>query len=196
MGERADSGPLAPMLVVSAGIGALLFAGALADHSDIWWPGLIGGVAFALLAYFATSDLLARTRARLDAEAGAALNIYAEGVALITAILAIVVPPLVARRRRRPGVAAHGRAPAQGREVRRAAHPPVTPPKLVLTVIDGLKPSALERAVATGRAPTLKLLMERGMYVDECVAAFPSVTPVARRRSPPGRCRTATTSRR
>jgi hypothetical protein len=50
--------------------------------------------------------------------------------------------------------------------------------KLVLTVIDGLKPSALERAVATGRAPSLGLLMERGTYVDDCVAAFPSVTPV------------------
>ena len=95
MGDRADRGPLATvLLVVSAGIGALLFAGALADHSDIWWPGLIGGVAFALLAYFATSDLLARTRGRLDAEAGAALNIYAEGVALVLAILAILVPPV------------------------------------------------------------------------------------------------------
>lgn len=95
MGERADSGPLATLLlVVSAGIGALLFAGALADHSDNWWPGLIGGVAFALLGYFATSDLLARTRARLDAEAAAALTVYAEGVALIVAILAILAPPL------------------------------------------------------------------------------------------------------
>jgi hypothetical protein len=53
----------------------------------------------------------------------------------------------------------------------------VSPPKLVLTVIDGLKPSALERAVSTGRAPVLGLLMERGTYVDGCVAAFPSVTP-------------------
>ena len=50
--------------------------------------------------------------------------------------------------------------------------------KLVLTVIDGLKPSALERAVSTGRAPALKLLMDRGTYVDACSAAFPSVTPV------------------
>src|SRR3954470_22980799 len=41
-----------------------------------------------------------------------------------------------------------------------------------------MKPAMLERAVATGRAPTLQLLMERGQYVDECVAAFPSVTPV------------------
>src|SRR5688500_9830923 len=41
-----------------------------------------------------------------------------------------------------------------------------------------MKPAMLERAIATGRAPTLKLLMERGTYVDDCVAAFPSVTPV------------------
>jgi Type I phosphodiesterase / nucleotide pyrophosphatase len=52
------------------------------------------------------------------------------------------------------------------------------PPKLVLTVIDGLKPSMLERAVALGQAPTLAAIMERGAYVDDCVAAFPSVTPV------------------
>jgi hypothetical protein len=54
----------------------------------------------------------------------------------------------------------------------------VAPRKLVLTVIDGLKPAMLERAVEQGRAPTLKAIMERGVYVDDCVAAFPSVTPV------------------
>jgi hypothetical protein len=52
------------------------------------------------------------------------------------------------------------------------------PRKLVLTVIDGLKPAMLERAVEQGRAPTLQAIMERGVYVDDCVAAFPSVTPV------------------
>jgi predicted AlkP superfamily pyrophosphatase or phosphodiesterase len=52
------------------------------------------------------------------------------------------------------------------------------PRKLVLCVIDGCKPSMLERAVAVGRAPALKALMQRGVYVDDCVAAFPSVTPV------------------
>ena len=50
--------------------------------------------------------------------------------------------------------------------------------KLVLVVIDAMKPAMLERAVAGGRAPTLKLLLERGQHVDDCVAAFPSVTPV------------------
>src|ERR671932_1330500 len=50
--------------------------------------------------------------------------------------------------------------------------------KLVLAVIDAMKPAMLERAVASGRAPALELLMDRGHYVDDCVAAFPSVTPV------------------
>jgi Type I phosphodiesterase / nucleotide pyrophosphatase len=50
--------------------------------------------------------------------------------------------------------------------------------KLVLVVIDAMKPAMLERAVTAGRAPMLKLLLERGQHVDDCVAAFPSVTPV------------------
>jgi hypothetical protein len=50
--------------------------------------------------------------------------------------------------------------------------------KLVLVVIDAMKPAMLERAIVTGRAPMLQLLIERGEVVDECVAAFPSVTPV------------------
>ncbi len=50
--------------------------------------------------------------------------------------------------------------------------------KLVLVVIDALKPAMLERAIATGRAPALQRIREEGVYVDDCVAAFPSVTPV------------------
>jgi opacity protein-like surface antigen len=41
-----------------------------------------------------------------------------------------------------------------------------------------MKPAMLERAVASGRAPALQALIERGQHVDDCVAAFPSVTPV------------------
>lgn len=51
--------------------------------------------------------------------------------------------------------------------------------KLVLAVIDSLKPELLERAIADGRAPALATLMERGVYVRDCVSTFPSVTPVA-----------------
>jgi len=50
--------------------------------------------------------------------------------------------------------------------------------KLVLVVIDALKPSMLERAIASGRAPALARIREEGVYVDDCVAPFPSVTPV------------------
>jgi len=50
--------------------------------------------------------------------------------------------------------------------------------KLVLVVVDALKPAMLERAIASGRAPALARIREEGVYVDDCVAAFPSVTPV------------------
>src|ERR1700724_315079 len=52
------------------------------------------------------------------------------------------------------------------------------PSKLVLCVIDAMAPEMLERTVASGAAPVLERLMERGLYVPDCVAAFPSVTPV------------------
>ncbi len=54
----------------------------------------------------------------------------------------------------------------------------MTPPKLVLCVIDAMAPAMLERAVAEGAAPVLGELMRRGRYVPDCAAAFPSVTPV------------------
>ena len=50
--------------------------------------------------------------------------------------------------------------------------------KLVLAVIDSLKPEMLDRAIAAGRAPVLAGLVDRGLYVPDCVAAFPSLTPV------------------
>src|SRR5690242_860787 len=53
------------------------------------------------------------------------------------------------------------------------------PKKLVLAVIDSLKPEMLDRAVAEGRAPALQAVMERGTYVRDCVSCYPSVTPVA-----------------
>jgi predicted AlkP superfamily pyrophosphatase or phosphodiesterase len=52
------------------------------------------------------------------------------------------------------------------------------PKKLVLIVIDAMKPAMLERAIASGRAPALARIRNEGAYVGDCVAAFPSVTPV------------------
>jgi hypothetical protein len=51
--------------------------------------------------------------------------------------------------------------------------------KLVLAVVDSLKPEMLDRAIEEGRAPALAALCERGTYVRDCVSTFPSVTPVA-----------------
>jgi predicted AlkP superfamily pyrophosphatase or phosphodiesterase len=51
--------------------------------------------------------------------------------------------------------------------------------KVVLAVIDSLKPDMLDRAIAEDRAPALAALCERGLYVRNCVSTFPSVTPVA-----------------
>ena len=56
--------------------------------------------------------------------------------------------------------------------------PDSAPKKLVLVVIDALKPSMLDRAMLSGRAPALKRIRDEGVYVDDCVASFPSVTPV------------------
>jgi hypothetical protein len=50
--------------------------------------------------------------------------------------------------------------------------------KLVLCVIDGVKPSMLERTVEQGKAPILKRIMDDGVYVGDCVSNFPSITPV------------------
>jgi hypothetical protein len=51
--------------------------------------------------------------------------------------------------------------------------------KLVLAVIDSLKPDMLDQAVAEGHAPALAALLDRGTYVRDCISTFPSVTPVA-----------------
>jgi hypothetical protein len=53
------------------------------------------------------------------------------------------------------------------------------PKKLVLAVIDSLKPDMLDVAIAEGRAPTLAALLDRGTYIRDCLSTFPSVTPVA-----------------
>jgi hypothetical protein len=53
------------------------------------------------------------------------------------------------------------------------------PKKLVLAVIDSLKPDMLDLAVEEGRAPALGALRDRGTYIRDCLSTYPSVTPVA-----------------
>ena len=55
-----------------------------------------------------------------------------------------------------------------------------TPKKLVLAVIDALKPEMLEQAIERrARRRCSRRSCERGTYVRDCVSTFPSVTPVA-----------------
>jgi len=74
--------------------GALLFAGSLADTGHKSWPGLVAGVACALLGFAAVAGLLQRTRRRLDESAAMLLFVYADIIALVLAGLAILIPPI------------------------------------------------------------------------------------------------------
>jgi hypothetical protein len=93
--DRLDAGPVGIVFsAIAVVVGALLFAGALADHSDTWWPGLIAGVLCALLAQQAARALFRRTRSRLDPGARETLTVYADGAALLLAVAAVLLPPL------------------------------------------------------------------------------------------------------
>jgi hypothetical protein len=85
--------------VVGLVLGALLFAGSLADGNHTSWWGLIAGALCAALGYLAIAALFARARARLSSQNGAGgaeslIDIYAEGIALALAALAIFVEPV------------------------------------------------------------------------------------------------------
>jgi Domain of unknown function (DUF4126) len=101
--ERRDAGPRAPAgrspVELFAGIvgivlGALLFAGALADGGEEGWIGLVLGPLCAALGWLAVGGLVERARRRLEGGAAALLTVYADIAALVLAAIAIFVPPL------------------------------------------------------------------------------------------------------
>jgi len=75
-------------------LGALEAAGSLADRGHTIVPGVLLGAAAATLGFLAARSLFTRVRRRLDADAAAALPVYAEGVAVAAAGLSILFPPL------------------------------------------------------------------------------------------------------
>ena len=97
-GTRPDESrdPLAAGLgVIAVALGALLFAGSLADGGHTSWPGLIGGAVAAALGYLGVAQLFARARRRLRAESGGGLlDAYADVTALALAGLSIALPPV------------------------------------------------------------------------------------------------------
>ena len=93
----AESGTFGAALGgVAVGIGTLLFAGSLADTGHESWPGILGGIACAVLGYYALAALFSRARRRLAGSGGAVtlLGLYADGIALALAGLSILFPPI------------------------------------------------------------------------------------------------------
>jgi Domain of unknown function (DUF4126) len=93
------SGPNGRAVQVVSGIlglvlGALLFAGALADGGSAAWPGIVAGPVCAFLGWQAVGGLVERARSRLEGGAAALLTAYADGVALLLAAIAIFLPPV------------------------------------------------------------------------------------------------------
>ena len=80
--------------LVALPLGALLFAGSLADHGYAGWPGLIAGVVCAALGYLVSARLLGRARRRVDAAAARLLPVWADVAALAVAGLSVLAPPV------------------------------------------------------------------------------------------------------
>jgi hypothetical protein len=116
LAERSGAGRPIALAAGAVGLvlGALVFAGVLADAGHDVWPGLIAGPVCAALGWLAVGGLVERARNRLDDSAAALLTAYADAAALLLAAIAIFVPPvsilallafvvLLARGRRREG---------------------------------------------------------------------------------------------
>jgi len=95
-GRRLPEPYDAAMLLLGVVLGALLFAGSLADTGHESWPGILGGIACAALGYYALASLFARARRRLSGSGGAValLGVYADLIALALAGLSILFPPI------------------------------------------------------------------------------------------------------
>jgi hypothetical protein len=85
--------------IIGVVLAALLFAGSLAagDERSEW--GLIAGAACGVLGFLGVAALFGRARARLAGQPDAAgarslLDLYAEGIAIALAALAIFVEPV------------------------------------------------------------------------------------------------------
>jgi hypothetical protein len=82
------------LAAISLALGALFFGGELSRAHDPVVIGLVAGVLCAAVGVLATRPLLARVRARLDADAIGALPLIAEAAATLGAALSVVLPPV------------------------------------------------------------------------------------------------------
>lgn len=91
--RRREVSPGPALGAVALALGALLFAGSLADgdHASGW--GIAAGAACAAAGFLAAGSFLGRVRRRLEGGAATLLDLYADLAALALAGLAILVPP-------------------------------------------------------------------------------------------------------
>ncbi len=82
------------LAVVSLVIGALMFAGALAQDHYATWPGLVAGAICAGIGLMATRPLLERVRSRLDDQTAGMLPLFSESSALLAAVFSVLLPPV------------------------------------------------------------------------------------------------------
>jgi hypothetical protein len=89
-----------PVFLIAAAaimIGALEFAGSLADEGYAPGAGLLAGAACALIGLLAARAFFGRAAARVrgdeQAQAATFIELYAEGAALAVAGLAVLAPP-------------------------------------------------------------------------------------------------------
>lgn len=91
---RPGAAPAAPaLLVVLAVLGAILFAGSLAEEDLTAWPGLVVGFPLALAAAALTRDVLAGA-ARRAAEDAVPPAAFAAAGGIVLALVAILISPL------------------------------------------------------------------------------------------------------
>jgi Domain of unknown function (DUF4126) len=91
---RESTAGTAAIAGIAIGLGAVQFAGTLADHGYSPVLGIVLGALFAALAQATVRRILAGAASRLDKAARAALPVYAEGAAAVSCAACILVPPL------------------------------------------------------------------------------------------------------
>jgi hypothetical protein len=94
--RKGSPDPLAASLTgLAFGAGALVFAGTLAAHDDVWWPGLLGGFLVVGLAQRASGPVVLGARARLpDRAARESLTVYLDAASLVLAAGVALLHPL------------------------------------------------------------------------------------------------------
>src|SRR4051812_12346253 len=92
-GRAMEEGPYRFMCAI---VGALLFAGTLADHGHKAWPGLVAGVVAGFVGYLAFGRLFMRANARLFAQgdSGTLLGLGRDLLTITLTVLCVLVDPV------------------------------------------------------------------------------------------------------